>query len=184
MKKKNSRSHARAKLNKHTIKSKKATKKQAVPSLKIPLIIISSSIGVLLLYFFFLHPVFSNMNLTLPASNVRSGNTSKGDLSLLNNYPFDLVSNVPTLVDLGRGTCAPCKAMAPILEELRNELKGRANIVYIDLGKFPDAGRDFGIQVIPTVIFYDTRGNEVKRRQGFTSKDDILYELKQVGLKS
>ena len=79
----------------------------------------------------------------------------------------------PRLVDLGADKCIPCKKMAPILEQLREEYKGRLDVEFIDVWKNPGAGRQYGIRVIPTQILYDREGTEVWRHRGFISKENL-----------
>lgn len=94
-----------------------------------------------------------------------------------------LVSGKPTVIDLGARTCIPCKKMAPILEELAREHKGKANVLFIDVREDGAAGNRFKVQMIPTQIFFDAKGKEVKRHMGFMDKQAILKELKAAGLK-
>jgi len=94
-----------------------------------------------------------------------------------------LVSGKPTLIDLGARTCIPCKKMAPILEGLSGEYQGKANILFIDVHKDSAAADRFKIRMIPTQIFFDAKGQEVKRHIGFMDKAAILKELKAAGLK-
>jgi len=89
---------------------------------------------------------------------------------------------LPTLIDIGAGTCIPCKLMAPILEELKGELQGKIVVQFIDLNKFPNAARVYGILVMPTQIFYDATGKELFRHEGFFSKEDILGKWKELGI--
>ena len=89
---------------------------------------------------------------------------------------------IPRLVDLGAGKCIPCKAMAPILEELRTEYAGRMDVQFIDVWKDPDAGKAFGIHIIPTQIFYAADGRELARHQGFMDRDAILARWKALGV--
>jgi len=89
---------------------------------------------------------------------------------------------LPRLVDLGAGKCIPCKMMAPILEELKKEYRGRLEVEVIDVWEDPQAGQRYGIRVIPTQIFYDASGKEVFRHEGFLSKEDILVTLKKLGI--
>lgn len=91
-------------------------------------------------------------------------------------------SNLPRLVDLGADKCIPCKMMAPILQELKNEYNGRLDVVFIDVWKNPNAGTEYGIQLIPTQIFYDAAGKELFRHEGFFSKEDILAKWKEFGV--
>ncbi|MBI5688983.1 MAG: hypothetical protein HZC55_02715 [Verrucomicrobia bacterium] len=88
----------------------------------------------------------------------------------------------PRLVDLGADKCVPCKLMAPILEELKKECAGRLDVVFIDVWKDREAGKPYGISVIPTQIFYDASGKERFRHEGFFSKTEILRKFKEIGV--
>ena len=92
------------------------------------------------------------------------------------------LGGVPRLVDLGAGKCIPCKAMAPILEGLKAEYAGRMDVQFIDVWKDPDAGKAYGISIIPTQIFYGADGKELARHQGFMDKDAILAQWKTLGV--
>lgn len=90
-------------------------------------------------------------------------------------------TGIPRLVDLGADTCIPCKAMAPILVELRAEYAGRLQVDFIDVWKNPGAGAPYRIYAIPTQVFFDEHGRELTRHQGFMSKRDILATWKRFG---
>jgi thioredoxin 1 len=94
-----------------------------------------------------------------------------------------LSSGKPTVIDLGARTCIPCKKMAPILESLSGEYRGKATVLFIDVHEDQAAAQKFRVQMIPTQIFFDAQGKEVKRHIGFMDKADILKELKVAGLK-
>ena len=89
---------------------------------------------------------------------------------------------LPRLVDLGAGKCIPCKMMAPILEDLKKTCTGRMDVVFIDVWETPDAAKKYGINVIPTQIFYDADGKELFRHEGFFGKEDILAKWKELGV--
>ena len=89
---------------------------------------------------------------------------------------------LPRLVDLGAGKCIPCKMMAPILEELKKEYAGRMNVEFIDVWVNPDAGKPYGIEMIPSQIFFDASGKELFRHTGFFGKEDILAKWKELGV--
>ena len=91
-------------------------------------------------------------------------------------------TDLPRLVDLGADKCIPCKMMAPILEGLRKEYAGRMNVEFIDVWENPDAGKAYGIEMIPTQIFYDASGKELFRHVGFFGKEDILGKWKELGV--
>ena len=92
------------------------------------------------------------------------------------------VKDMVTMVDLGAKSCIPCKMMAPILEKLDKDYKGKAAILFIDVWKDPDQAKRFGIQTIPTQIFYDKQGKEVLRHSGFMSEEAIVTQLKKMGV--
>lgn len=91
-------------------------------------------------------------------------------------------TRLPRLLDLGAGKCIPCKRMAPILEELKEEYAGSLEVVFIDVWEDRGAGQKYGIQMIPTQIFYDSSGKELFRHEGFLSKEDILAKWKDLGI--
>lgn len=89
---------------------------------------------------------------------------------------------LPKLVDLGAGKCIPCKLMAPILEELKESYAGQLDVIFIDVWENPDKAKEYGIQTIPTQIFYNPSGKELFRHEGFFSKEDILSKWKEFGI--
>lgn len=91
-------------------------------------------------------------------------------------------TNLPRLLDLGAGKCVPCKMMAPILEELKEEYKNQFEVVFIDVWENPAEAQKYGIKLIPTQIFFDHKGNERFRHEGFFSREDILAKWKALGV--
>lgn len=89
---------------------------------------------------------------------------------------------IPRLVDLGAAKCIPCKTMAPILEDLKKTYVGKLDVQFIDVWQNPDAGKKYGINVIPTQIFYNADGNEIFRHEGFFGKEDILAKWNELGI--
>lgn len=89
---------------------------------------------------------------------------------------------LPMLVDLGRGTCIPCKKMKPILDELTIKYQGKAIVKVIDLRDEPQAAREYGIRLIPTQIFFDADGKEVYRHEGFMDKQSIKAKFAEMGV--
>jgi len=89
---------------------------------------------------------------------------------------------LPKMVDLGAGKCIPCKMMKPILEDLKANYADRFVTEFIDVWENPDAGKQYGIEMIPTQIFYNASGNELFRHEGFFSKEDIMAKWKELGV--
>jgi thioredoxin 1 len=92
------------------------------------------------------------------------------------------IAPVPRLVDLGAGKCIPCKAMAPILDQLRTDYAGRVEVTFIDVWQAPDQATPYRIHMIPTQIFYGADGRELARHEGFMSREEILAQWKAVGV--
>ena len=66
--------------------------------------------------------------------------------------------SLPAIVDFYADWCGPCKAVAPVLEELANEYDGKLIIYKIDTDKEMELSSLFGIQSIPTLLFIPTEG--------------------------
>jgi len=92
-------------------------------------------------------------------------------------------AKLPKMIDLGSKSCIPCKKMAPILDELREKYKGKAEIIFIDTKENREAAIEHKITLIPTQIFFDTTGVEVYRHIGFFSGDSIEAHLAKLGAK-
>ena len=90
---------------------------------------------------------------------------------------------LPKLLDFGAGTCIPCKKMAPILQELSEEYKGRVAIKIIEVYQERELTRVNGIRLIPTQIFFDAKNQEVFRHVGFMDKDQIKKVFEKMGIK-
>lgn len=88
----------------------------------------------------------------------------------------------PVVADFGRGTCTPCKMMQPILEKLQKEYEGKTPILILDVDEYASLSRKYGVRMIPTQIFFDANGKEVYRHQGFMPEDDIVVQLKKMGV--
>lgn len=94
----------------------------------------------------------------------------------------DSSPRLPRLLDLGASKCIPCKKMAPILEELKKEYAGSMEVVFIDVWQDPSMAIKYGIEAIPTQIFFDASGKELFRHEGFYSKEEILAKWTELGV--
>lgn len=91
-------------------------------------------------------------------------------------------NSLPRLLDLGADKCIPCKAMAPILDELKVEFTEVFTVEFLDVWKNPDAAKPYKLKVIPTQIFFDSDGNELFRHEGFYGREDILAKWRELGV--
>ena len=89
---------------------------------------------------------------------------------------------LPLLLDLGATKCIPCKMMAPILDELREEYRGQFDVIFIDIWENKEAIDRYKVHVIPTQIFFNAEGKELFRHQGFFSKENILAKWEEYGI--
>jgi thioredoxin 1 len=108
----------------------------------------------------------------------------KAQAVLAKDNPVDKArtSGLPSMVDFGADGCRPCDMMTPILEELKKEYSGRANILFVHVNREQILAARFGIQSIPVQVFFDRNGQEVFRHTGFFPKEEIVKQLKKLGL--
>ncbi len=89
-----------------------------------------------------------------------------------------LDSPIPVLVDFSAEWCGPCKAIAPAVEQLAEELKGRAKVVTIDVDEHTEVASKYGIMSIPALIVFKG-GQEVDRIVGAVPKATIEALVKR-----
>lgn len=70
-----------------------------------------------------------------------------------------LQSSEPVVVDFFAEWCGPCKAMAPALEQVAAEMKGRVKVVKLDVDQNPEVTQKYRIQAMPTLMIF--KGGEV-----------------------
>lgn len=93
-----------------------------------------------------------------------------------------LKSGRPVLVDFGSNSCIPCRQLRPILQEIKKEKAGKVEVLVIDVYKHQELSKEYRVQMIPTLVFFDASGKEVFRTQGFMPKAALLEQLAKVGV--
>ena len=83
-----------------------------------------------------------------------------------------LGSDEVVLVDFWATWCGPCKAIAPVLDELSAEYEGKARIVKIDVDQNPNLAAQYGIRSIPT-LFVFKNGEKVDATMGMQPKAQL-----------
>lgn len=96
----------------------------------------------------------------------------------LTDAGFDegIKGDTPVLVDFWAGWCAPCRMIAPILEELATEYAGRARIGKVDVDENGATAGRFGIQSIPTLLLMKN-GEVVDKVVGVVPKESLIQLL-------
>ena len=87
--------------------------------------------------------------------------------------------NKVVLVDFWAEWCAPCKMMAPVLNEVADELKGNSHVGKLNIEQYQSMAQQFNVRSIPTLILFKN-GKEVKRFVGIKQKDFLLKEINSV----
>ncbi|MBV5314701.1 MAG: thioredoxin [Prolixibacteraceae bacterium] len=84
------------------------------------------------------------------------------------------------LVDFWASWCAPCRMMAPVLNDVASELNGNSHVGKVDIQQYQSLANQFKVRSIPTLILLKN-GKEVNRFVGIKSKDFLLKEIAKVG---
>lgn len=72
-------------------------------------------------------------------------------------------SETPTLIDFHATWCGPCKAMAPVLDQMKQEMGSKVRILKIDVDKNPEAALKFQVRGVPTFVLY--KAGQLRWRQ-------------------
>jgi thioredoxin 1 len=99
-----------------------------------------------------------------------SHNVQEFSDATFNNTVLD--GNTPVLVDFWAAWCAPCRAIAPVVESLADDLAGSVTVGKLNVDDNPETPAKLGIRGIPTLILFD-QGREVGRLVGGVSREKL-----------
>ena len=93
------------------------------------------------------------------------------------NYDEEVIkSPVPVLLDFWATWCGPCRMLSPIVDEIANEVEGKAKVGKINVDEQPELAKEFGVMSIPTLVVMKN-GEIASRDVGVRSKQVLLDKL-------
>ncbi|MBE9480951.1 MAG: thioredoxin [Bacteroidetes bacterium] len=99
------------------------------------------------------------------------------------NKEWKFEGKLPCLIDFYADWCAPCKIVAPILEELNEEYKGKINIYKVNTEQEQELAAAFGIRSIPSLLFCPANGHP-QMAMGALPKESMKKTIENILLKN
>jgi thioredoxin 1 len=105
---------------------------------------------------------------------------SSNNVQVFNDLNFEqevLSSKVPVFVDFTATWCGPCKQLAPLVDQLADELVGQVKVGKLDVDESPITAGKYGVRGVPTVMVFKN-GERAAQHVGLTSKAKLLDLVK------
>lgn len=137
-------------------------------------LIIIGILGVIVLYIYYMRRKMKNTPMVEDHEKIVT----------LTDKNFNVqTKNRVILVDFWASWCAPCRMMAPVLNDVASELEGDLFVGKANIEQYQSLAQKFGVRSIPTMILFKN-GKEVNRYVGIKSKDFLLKEIKSYSSQS
>lgn len=95
------------------------------------------------------------------------------------NKQWKYIGNLPCIIDFYADWCGPCKKLAPTVEQIANDYKGKIYVYKVNVDEQQELASAFGIQGIPAVLFVP-QADMPQMSTGYISKDDFVKAIKDV----
>jgi len=93
------------------------------------------------------------------------------------NFNAIINSDIPVLIDFFATWCGPCKMLAPVLEQVKDELEDTVKIIKIDVDKNQPLATKYQVRGVPTMLLFKN-GKQVWRQSGLIQKDQLIQIIK------
>jgi thioredoxin 1 len=130
----------------------------------------------------FLEEIRKNAKVDIDQAQLQKVTVKPPEMNTEDELKQALTSGKPVLVDFGANSCLPCRELRPVLKEIAAEHSEKAKILVIDVYKNQNLAREHKVLMLPTLVFFDSKGKETFRNVGIMEKEKIIGKLKEIGM--
>ena len=116
------------------------------------------------------------VSVTLGVISCKSNAADENIVTLTTDNFNEQIATGVVMVDFWASWCMPCKAMAPVIDEIASQTTGKIKVGKVDIDKNGPLASQFGIQAIPTLVIFKD-GKQVETLVGMQSKESIVQAL-------